>query len=190
MRKSTSSGNSCLCFINLLVVYKEGPGIHQRALLSVNPTGPLPHRHTPCSWQLPRGPHRPPCSILLSALCQILGWLPPNFFSAWTNFLQSSDWREASLIPKVLPYGPFEVLRLQSVHISSAPFFAEGQWSISLQECGDQLNVLISPLLFLVTPVFAGLLSSLGFLPPDSVPEVEFSEVEGHGEGLWGVWRQ
>lgn len=79
-----------------------------------------------CIWQLPWGPHRPPSCILLSALHQILGWLPPNFFLAWANFLQSSGWREASLIPKVLPYGRFKPLHLQSMHISLA---------LSLQNC-------------------------------------------------------
>lgn len=40
----------------------------------------------------------------------------------------------------------------------------------------------IPPPLFLRTPVFAGFLSSLGLLPTDLVPEVEFFR----GGGEWG----
>lgn len=118
MRKPTSSSNSCLCFINLLVVYRESPGIHQKARLSVNSPRPLPqHQHAvqlAAVVQAPQASH----NILLSSPRKILGWLPPNFFLAWTNFLQSSGLWEPSLMPKVLPYAPRNALYLQGGYVS------------------------------------------------------------------------
>lgn len=74
-------------------------------------------------------------------------------------------------------------LRLQSVHNLLCSVLVAGQWSISLQEHGDHCSVLISSFL-LRTPVFAGVLSSLGLLSPDSVPKVEFSDNGGGWRGI------
>lgn len=75
-------------------------------------------------------------------------------------------------------------LCLQSVHNLLCSILVAEQWSISLQE-HDHCSVLIS--ILLRTPVFAGVLSSLGLLSPDSVPKFEFSDVEGDGEGSRSV---
>lgn len=118
---------------------------------------------------------QPVCSILSSSPCQTLGWLPPNFFAAWTNFLQSSGWREASLTPKVLPYGPPSAKCAHPL----CSILVTRWWSVSLQERGDHFSVLSSPPFFLWTPVSDSSLSSLGLSSPDLVPKIEFSDQEG-----------
>lgn len=73
-------------------------------------------------------------------------------------------------------------LRLQSVHNLLCFILVTGQSSISLQEHGDHCSVLISSLL-----LSTSVLISLGLLSLDSVPRVEFSDMEGDGEGSRSV---
>lgn len=78
-----------------------------------------PHCHLAVWLRLLCGPHLPLCGPPLSAPRQIPGQPPPSFFLAWTNFLQPSGWREASLTPQFLPYGPFKAPHLPGMHVSS-----------------------------------------------------------------------
>lgn len=126
----------------------------------------------PCSWQPLCRPHRPHCSILLAAPCQTLGWLPPNFFSAWTNFLQSSGWREASLIPKALPYGP------PSAKCTQSPLFYPCRRTVIHKPSGAWRPLQCFDLLPSSHPCSFLLVSFLW---------VEFSDMEGDGEGSRSV---
>lgn len=157
MRKPTSSSNSRLCFINLLMVHKGGHGIHQRARPSKSPTGPLPHHRYAAPLAAAVRAPQPRCSILLSSPCQTVGWLPPNFFSAWTNFLQSSGWWEASLTPKVLPYGSPSAKCAHPL----CSILVTTRWSINTQGYADHFSVLNSPCPFSLDTCFCWFLSVL-----------------------------
>lgn len=74
---------------------------------------PHPTAQSPRPCPVPE-PHH---SILCSAPRRILGWLPQNFFSAWTNLLQSWGWWEASLIPRVLPSGHHRPCLCKASHV-------------------------------------------------------------------------
>lgn len=146
-----------MCFTNILVLYKEGPGVCQRAQLSQTPFLLSPH-HTggSCPWA-PQVPlqqpavHSPPD--------------PSDFFSAWADFSHPQSFCMAH--PTLLP--------AQCAHLLCS-VLAAAQWSVSLRGHREHFDVLLSP--FLWTP---GLLSALSLLFPDPYRDWIF-----RGRGAWG----